>query len=97
MDLVSAPNSRVIVTMEHTTKDGAPRILDECTYPLTGKGVVDTIITNMGVFHCDKTGQQQQPQGLKLVEISPDVTLEDIRASTGCAIIVDDNLKIMKV
>lgn len=91
MDLVCAPNSTVLVTMQHTTKDGAPRILDECTYPLTGSHVVDKIVTDMGVFDCDKMGGS----GLTLVEIAPGITTEDVRAATGCPIKVRDNLKLM--
>ena len=91
MDLVGAPNSTVLVTMQHTTKDGAPRILDECAYPLTGSRVVDKIITDMGVFDCDKLGGS----GLTLTEIAAGVSTEDVRAATGCPIKVDDNLKLM--
>lgn len=93
MDLVSAPNSRVIVTMEHTTKDGAPRLMEECTYPLTGTRVVDTIITNLGVFYCDKTGNSGV---LTVIEIAPGVTIDDIRASTNCEIEVSEDVKICK-
>ena len=91
MDLVCAPGSTVIVTMQHTTKDGAPRILEECTYPLTGSRVVDKIITELGVFDCDKKGNG----GLTLVEIAPDVSIEDVRAATGCKFIVSEGLKLM--
>lgn len=91
MDLVCAPNSRVLVTMDHTAKDGSPKILDECTLPLTGHRVVDKIITNLGVLDCDKVGDG----GLTLIEIAPDVSVEDVRAATGCAIKVSDSLKLM--
>jgi 3-oxoacid CoA-transferase B subunit len=79
-DLVGAPGSRVVVTMDHAAKDGTPKILDECTLPLTGHNVVDRIITDMGVFDCDKKGGT----GLTLVEIAPGITVEDVRAATGC-------------
>ena len=80
MDLVGAPNSKVLVTMQHTTKDGAPRILDACAYPLTGSRVVDKIITDMGVFDVDK----RNGTGLTLVEIAPGITVEDVKKATGC-------------
>jgi 3-oxoacid CoA-transferase len=79
-DLVGAPGSRVVVTMDHTAKDGTPKILAECTLPLTGHNVVDRIITDMCVFDCDKVGGT----GLTLVEIAPNLTVDDIRAATGC-------------
>ena len=91
MDLVCAPNSRVVVTMDHTAKDGSPKILDECTLLLTGSHVVDRIITDLGVLDCDKMGKG----GLTLVEIAPGVSVEDVRAATGCEIKVSDNLKPM--
>jgi 3-oxoacid CoA-transferase len=79
-DLVGAPGSRVVVTMEHTAKDGTPKVLAKCTFPLTGKKVVDRIITDMCVFDCDKAGGT----GLTLVEIAPGLTVNDVRAATGC-------------
>jgi 3-oxoacid CoA-transferase len=91
MDLVCAPNSRVIVTMDHTAKDGSPKILDECSLPLTGRRVVDRIITDLCVLDCDKLGRG----GLTLVEIAPGVSVEDVRAATGCHIAVKDDLKLM--
>eukprot|EP00566_Odontella_aurita_P005581 CAMPEP_0113557792 /NCGR_PEP_ID=MMETSP0015_2-20120614/17986_1 /TAXON_ID=2838 /ORGANISM="Odontella" /LENGTH=567 /DNA_ID=CAMNT_0000459253 /DNA_START=165 /DNA_END=1864 /DNA_ORIENTATION=+ /assembly_acc=CAM_ASM_000160 len=57
MDLVGSPGSRVVVTMDHVARDGTPKLLDECTLPLTGRGVVDRIITDMGVFDVDKEGR----------------------------------------
>ena len=91
MDLVCAPNSTVLVTMQHTTKDGTPRLLSECAYPLTGSRVVDKIITELGVFRCDKMGKS----GLTLLEIAPGISTEDVRAATGCPIKVSDALKLM--
>jgi 3-oxoacid CoA-transferase B subunit len=53
MDLVSGVK-RIIIAMEHTTKEGKPKIVPECEYPLTGKGVVDTIVTDLGYFKVDR-------------------------------------------
>ena len=72
MDLVSAPGSKVIVTMEHTAKGNKHKILDKCNLPLTGKNCVDIIITELGVFDVDKD------KGLTLIEIAEGVTLEQV-------------------
>lgn len=80
MDLVCAPGSKVVVTMDHTAKDGSPKILKECTLPLTGHNVVDRIITDMGVFDVDKKGGT----GLTLIEIAPGITVDDVRKATAC-------------
>ncbi len=74
MDLVAGVG-RVIVVMDHTNKKGESKVLKECTLPLTGTGVVDRIITNLGVL--DVTDD-----GLKIVELAPDVSDADMRAAT---------------
>ena len=84
MDLV-AGSRRVIVTMEHVNKKGAHKILPQCTLPLTGKGVVHEIVTDLGYF---KVGED----GITLVEIAPDVTVDEIREKTGCPINVAKDL-----
>ena len=80
MDLVGAPGARVVVTMDHISKNGSAKIMEECTLPLTGQRVVDRIITDLCVFDCDK----EDGGGLILVEIAPGVTVEEIRAKTAC-------------
>lgn len=91
MDLVSAPGTKVVVTMDHVSKNGSPKILEECSLPLTGRGVVDRIITDMCVFDCDNLGEG----GLTLVEIAVGLTVEDIKNQTGCDFKVADPLPYM--
>ncbi len=79
MDLVAGVK-RVIVVMDHTNKQGEPKLLKECTLPLTGKGVVDRIITDLGVFDL-------VDEGLKIVELAPGVTEDEVRAKTEAAIV----------
>ncbi len=76
MDLVAGVK-KVVVVMEHVAKDGA-KLLKRCTLPLTGAGVVDLIITDLGVFRVDAKGQD----GLTLIELADGVTLDEIRAKT---------------
>lgn len=79
MDLVHGAG-RVIVMMDHVSKDGTPKIVDECTLPLTGRAVVDRIITDLAVI--DVVGTPEQPR-LALVEPAPGITEEQVRALTG--------------
>jgi 3-oxoacid CoA-transferase len=68
---------RVVAVMEHTSKDGTPKILKECTLPITGKAVVNLIITELAVFEVKDGG------GLVLTELLSDARVDDIRAKTG--------------
>ena len=81
MDLVSGVR-RVIVLMDHVAKDGSPKILSACTLPLTGRGVVNQVITDLAVFRIDAGAGAGA--GLILTELAPDVTLDEVRAKTGC-------------
>jgi len=79
MDLVAGVG-RVVVVMDHTNKHGVSKLLKECTLPLTGKGVVDRVITNLGVLDVVEGG-------LKVVELAPDVTQDQIKAATEATLV----------
>ncbi|RMB04672.1 CoA transferase subunit B [Eilatimonas milleporae] len=79
MDLVAGVK-RVVVIMDHTNKKGEPKLLKDCTLPLTGQGVVDRVITNLGVFDV-------ADGGLRIVELAPGVTADDVRSQTQAAIV----------
>ena len=79
MDLVAGVK-KVVVVMEHSAKN-EPKLLKRCTLPLTGAGVVDMVITDLGVFTIDKKGGG----GMTLIEVAPSVTLEEIRGKTAAS------------
>ena len=79
MDLVAGVG-RVLVVMDHTSKSGAPKLLRECTLPLTGKSVVNRIITNLGVFDVVKGG-------LKLVQLADKVSEDEVRSATEAMLV----------
>jgi 3-oxoacid CoA-transferase subunit B len=89
MDLVAGSN-RVIVAMEHVSKERRPKILKQCTLPLTGAAVVDMIVTELAVI--DVT-----PEGLVLKEIAPDTSVHGVLAATEPELIVSPALKVMAV
>jgi 3-oxoacid CoA-transferase subunit B len=88
MDLVAGAR-RVIIAMEHTTKEGAPKILTKCTLPLTGLKVVNTIVTEMAYISVT-------PQGLRLDEVAPGLTAADVQKATEARLTVSPNLKTME-
>jgi len=88
MDLVAGAR-RVIIAMEHTTREGEPKILKKCTLPLTGVRVVDTIVTDVALI-------QVTMEGLVLEEIAPGLTAEDVQRVTQPTLILSPNLKTME-
>jgi len=77
---------RIITAMEHSTKDGKPKIVKECTYPLTAKMCVDLIVTDLAVI-------EVTPKGLLLREVAPGFTVEEVQEQTEPALIVSPDLK----
>jgi 3-oxoacid CoA-transferase subunit B len=87
MDLVAGAR-RVVVAMEHTTKEGKPKILKKCTLPLTGVKVVDTIVTEMAYMRV-------REMGIVLEEVAPGLTPDDVQKATEASLIVSPTLKVM--
>jgi len=88
MDLVAGAR-RVIVAMEHTTREGQPKILKKCTLPLTGMKVVDTVVTEMAYIRVT-------PTGLVLEELAPGLTADDVLRATEPTLILSPNLRTME-
>jgi 3-oxoacid CoA-transferase subunit B len=81
---------RLIVAMEHTTREGEPRILPDCTYPLTGKACVSLVVTDLAVI-------EVTPAGLMLREVAPDTTVEAVLAATAARITVTPDVRVMEL
>ena len=80
MDLAACAK-HVFIAMEHQTRDGRPRLVERCALPATARGVVDLVATNFGLFAVT-------PEGLELKEIAAGVAIDEVRAATGCKLIV---------
>jgi 3-oxoacid CoA-transferase B subunit len=85
---IAAGAKTLIVCMEHTTKDGAPKIVKQCTYPLTGLACVDTIVTDLAVIDV-------KPEGLVLREVAPGWTAEEVQNVTGAPLIAKGRIPDM--
>jgi 3-oxoacid CoA-transferase B subunit len=88
MDLAACAK-HVFVAMEQTTRRGAPRLVERCAIPVTAKGVVNLVITNYGLFEIT-------PEGMALKEIAPGISVDEVKATTGCKLIVPDDLPIVR-
>ena len=88
MDLVAG--AKVVIVMDHVAKGNAPKILDKCTLPLTGKGVCSKVITDLGVFDFEREN------GMTLIEMFEGVTLDKIKSLTACEFNVANDLKTLK-
>ena len=88
MDLVAGAR-RVIIAMEHATRDGQPKILRQCTLPLTGVRVVNTIVTEMAYL-------EVTPAGLELREIAPGLSVDDVQRATEAKLVVSPTLRTME-
>ena len=92
MDLVSNPEkTKVMVVMEHCAKDGSPKILKECSLPLTGAHTVSQIVTELAVFNVDRAAGE-----LELIEVAEGVTVEEVKAKNACDFRVSSNLGKME-
>lgn len=92
MDLVGNPDqTKIVVATDHVAKDGSPKIVEMCSLPLTGKGCVSTIITDLCVFEVDR-----KEGGLTLVELAPGVDIEEVKSKTGAKFRVAKDVKSME-
>ena len=89
MDLAACAK-HVFVAMEQTTRRGAPRLVERCAIPVTARGVVDLVITNYGLFAIT-------PEGMVLKEIAPGVALDEVKATTGCNLIIPNDLPTVRL
>jgi len=89
MDLAACAK-RVFIILEHTQRNGAPRLLSHCALPITARGVVKLVATNYGLFEPAGTG-------FNLIEIAPGITVEQIRAATGAPVHIPDTLTTIAV
>lgn len=87
MDLLVGAR-KVIVATDHVTKDGAPKLLERCTLPLTAQGVVDVVVTDMGYF-------EVTPDGFLMKEIAPGVTIAEVKSATAGHLMIPTDLKVM--
>ena len=88
MDLVSNPDkTKVIVTMQHCSKDGKPKVVKSCSLPLTGARAVSMIVTDLAVFTVDRAAGE-----LTLVDVAEGVTLEELRAKTDADFRIPDKI-----
>jgi 3-oxoacid CoA-transferase B subunit len=86
---IAAGARKLLVCMEHTTKEGAPKIVKQCDYPLTGLACVDTIVTDLAVMDVE-------PEGLVLREVAPGWTAEEVRKQTGAELIAEGKIPEMR-
>ena len=89
MDLAYGAKEVLAVMPSHTDKDGNPRLVKECSFPLTGRGIVNTIITNLAFI-------KVTPEGFRLMEVAPGITSEEVQAHTEPKLIVSPELKEME-
>jgi 3-oxoacid CoA-transferase B subunit len=80
MDLAACAK-HVFIAMEHQTRDGKPRLVERCAIPVTARGVVNLVVTNLGLFEITR-------EGMLLREIAPGVTVDQVKAATGCNLII---------